>query len=84
MLNRKLYINHALFAVVGLSVPAVFTYTNSISEETFTLKYQSFSLIVSAILLIVYVIGLIYSFKTQKDLYGVEHAEDRFKMEFIS
>ncbi|NLP27059.1 MAG: calcium/proton exchanger [Clostridiales bacterium] len=65
-----------LFAVVGLSVPAVFTYTNSISEETFTLKYQSFSLIVSAILLIVYVIGLIYSFKTQKDLYGVEHAED--------
>lgn len=65
-----------LFAVVGLSVPAVFTYTNSISEETFTLKYQSFSLIVSGILLIVYVIGLIYSFKTQKDLYGVEHAED--------
>ncbi len=65
-----------LFAVVGLSVPAVFTYTNSISEQTFTAKYQSFSLIVSGILLAVYVIGLIYSFKTQKDLYGVEHAED--------
>lgn len=65
-----------LFAVVGLSVPAVFTYTNSISEQDFTTKYQSFSLIVSGILLTVYVIGLIYSFKTQKDLYGVEHAED--------
>ncbi len=63
-----------LFAVVGLSLPAVFTYT--IPENLVTTKFESFSVIVSCILLVMYVVGLVYSFKTQADLYGVEHAED--------
>lgn len=63
-----------LFAVVGLSLPAVFTY--SIPEKAISTQYESFSVIVSFILLSIYVIGMIYSFKTQKDLYGVEHADD--------
>ena len=63
-----------LFAVVGLALPAVFTY--SIPESTVSRDYTSFSIIVSIILLCIYIIGMIYSFKSQKDLYGVEHAED--------
>ncbi|MDF2541492.1 MAG: calcium/proton exchanger [Herbinix sp.] len=63
-----------LFAVFGLSLPAVFTL--NISEELISSKYENLSTIVSIILLSIYVIGMIYSFKTQKDLYGVEHAED--------
>ncbi len=63
-----------LFAVIGLSIPAVFTF--HISENLISSKYESFSIITSIIMLSIYVIGMIYSFKTQKDLYGVEHAED--------
>lgn len=63
-----------LFAVVGLSIPAIFTY--SMSESLISSKYENFSVIVSVILLCVYVVGLVYSFKTQNDLYGVEHADD--------
>jgi len=63
-----------LFAVIGLSLPAVFTWNKS--ADLITSKYQSFSTITSVIMLSIYVIGMIYSFKTQKDLYGVEHAED--------
>jgi Ca2+:H+ antiporter len=63
-----------LFAVIGLSLPAVFTWHTA--ENLITSKYESLSTITSVILLSIYVIGMIYSFKTQKDLYGVEHAED--------
>lgn len=63
-----------LFAAVGLFLPAVFTY--AVPEAEITSKYESFSVIVGIIMLCMYVIGMIYSFKTQKDLYGVEHAED--------
>lgn len=63
-----------LFAVVGLSLPAVFTF--HVPEKLISSKYESLSTITSIILLLIYIIGMIYSFRTQKDLYGVEHAED--------
>lgn len=63
-----------LFAVVGLALPALFTY--GIAQNLISTKYEGFSIITSAILLVIYVIGLIYSFKTSKDLYGVQHAAD--------
>jgi len=63
-----------LFAVVGLSLPAIFTW--HVPENLITSKYESFSTITAVIMLIIYVIGMIYSFRTQSDLYGVEHAED--------
>jgi Ca2+:H+ antiporter len=63
-----------LFAVVGLSLPALFT--TNVPQGLVASKYESLSTITSIILLSIYVLGLIYSFKTQKDLYGVEHAED--------
>ncbi len=63
-----------LFAVIGLSLPAVFTW--GVPENLITSKYECLSTITSVILLAIYVIGMIYSFRNQKDLYGVEHAED--------
>lgn len=63
-----------LFAVIGLSMPAVFTIHTP--ERLLTSRYESFSTITSVIMLSIYVIGMIYSFKSNKDLYGVEHAED--------
>jgi Ca2+:H+ antiporter len=63
-----------LFSLIGLSLPAVFTY--SIPESVLENKYENYSLLIAAILLVIYVIGLIYSFRTQQDVYGVEHAED--------
>lgn len=65
-----------LFAVVGLAIPAVFFFSNAVPEKDITGKYEGFSVIVSAIMLVIYIVGLVYSFKTQEDLYGVEHAED--------
>lgn len=63
-----------LFAVIGLTIPAAFTF--SLSEAAISGRFESFSVIVSAVLLGIYVVGLYYSFKTHADLYGVEHAED--------
>ncbi len=63
-----------LFAVIGLSLPAVFTWNTP--ERIVNTDYEYLSSITSVILLSIYVIGMIYSLKTQKDLYGVEHAED--------
>lgn len=63
-----------LFSLIGLSLPAVFTY--SIPESLLESKYEEYSLLIAFILLLIYVVGLMYSFKTQKDVYGVEHAED--------
>lgn len=65
-----------LFAVVGLALPAVFFLSSGIPDHEISGKYESFSVITSFIMLSIYVVGLIYSFKTQNDLYGVEHAED--------
>ncbi len=63
-----------LFAVIGLTIPAAFAH--SVPESVLTSKYESFSVIVAGILLSIYVLGLIYSFRTHADLYGVEHAAD--------
>jgi Ca2+:H+ antiporter len=63
-----------MFAIIGLSLPAVFTY--SIPDGDLTSKYESFSTIVAVLLLVIYVVGLVYSFRNHDDLYGVEHAED--------
>lgn len=63
-----------MFAIIGLSIPAVFTY--AVPEEMITTQYEGFSTAVAVILLSIYVLGLIYSFRNHADLYGVEHADD--------
>ncbi len=63
-----------LLAVIGLTLPAIFTF--AIPEAELTTEYEGFSIMTGIILLIMYVIGMVYSFKTNSDVYGVEHAED--------
>jgi Ca2+:H+ antiporter len=63
-----------LFAVIGLSLPAVFTWNTP--QSLTTTEDVDLSAITSIVLLSIYVLGMIYSFRTQKDLYGVEHAQD--------
>jgi len=63
-----------LFAVIGLALPAIFTYT--LPESLVTTQYEGFSVVVAAILLSMYVLGLVYSFRNHADLFGVEHPEE--------
>lgn len=62
-----------LFAVIGLSVPAIFTHT--VKPELLNTKYEGLSVEVAVIMLIIYVLSLIFSFFTHKDIYAIEHEE---------
>jgi Ca2+:H+ antiporter len=63
-----------LFAIIGLSIPAIFTHTVS-PELLNTSKYETLSIGVAFLMFIIYILGLFFSFYTHKDLYGSEHAE---------
>ena len=60
-----------LFAVIGLSVPAIFTHT--MKPELLTSRYESLSIGVAGLMFLIYILGLYFSFYTHKDLYGSEH-----------
>ncbi len=62
-----------LFAVIGLSIPAIFTHT--VNKELITLKYEWLSISVALAMFVIYLLGLYFSFYTHKDLYGSEHEE---------
>lgn len=63
-----------LFAVLGLTIPAIFTHT--VNKELLTGKYEWLSVGVALAMFIIYILGLVFSFYTHKDLYGSEHSED--------
>lgn len=63
-----------LFAVIGLSIPAIFTHT--VNKELLTGKYEWLSIGVAFAMFIIYLLGLYFSFYTHKDLYGSEHADE--------
>lgn len=63
-----------LFAVIGLSIPAIFTHT--VNKELLTGKYEWLSIGVALAMFIIYLLGLYFSFYTHKDLYGSEHADE--------
>jgi Ca2+:H+ antiporter len=63
-----------IFAVIGLSVPAIFTHT--IKPELLTTKYESLSVAVAIIMFVIYILSLIFSFYTHKDIYAAEHEEE--------
>jgi len=63
-----------LFGVIGLVIPAVFTYT--IKPELLTTRYEGLSIVVAVILITIYILSLVFSFYTHKDLYFVEPDED--------
>lgn len=60
------------FAVIGLCVPAVFLHTVR-PELLDTWQYEPLSLTLALIMLVIYCLGLYFSFITHKDLLGTEH-----------
>lgn len=63
-----------LFAVIGLVIPAVFTQT--INPELLTTRYEGLSIVVAVIMIAIYILSLVFSFYTHKDLYFVKPEED--------
>ena len=56
-----------LLAVLGLSIPAIFTHT--LPEESLTTQYEGLSLIVAILMLLVYIMQFVFSFVTHRQLY---------------
>ena len=56
-----------LFAVLGLSIPAIFTHT--LPESSLTTQLEGLSLIVAVLMLLIYAMQFVFSFVTHKYLY---------------
>lgn len=63
-----------LFAVMGLTLPAIFTYT--VPAELLNTQYEGVSVIVGVIMFAIYLMSLYFSFYTHKDIYAVKHEEE--------
>ncbi len=63
-----------LFAVIGLTIPAIFTHT--VPAELLTTRYEGLSIIVAVIMFIIYILSLIFSFFSHKHLYVTETQEE--------
>lgn len=63
-----------LFAVIGLTIPAIFTYTAS--SDLLTTRYEGLSVVVAVIMFAIYILSLVFSFYSHKDLYATEIEED--------
>jgi Ca2+:H+ antiporter len=63
-----------LFAVVGLCVPALFTHT--VESSLLNTKYEGLSIIVAVVMFSIYILSLIFSFFTHKDIYSVNHEDE--------
>ena len=61
-----------LFAVIGLTIPAIFTHTINPNLLN-TSRYEGLSVAVAVIMFVIYLMSLYFSFYTHKDLFGVEH-----------
>ena len=56
-----------LFAVLGLSIPAVFTHT--MPEGSLTTQYEGLSVIIAVLMLLIYIMQFVFSFVTHRFLY---------------
>lgn len=59
-----------LFSVIGLCIPAIFTHT--ISKDLINTKYEGLSIVIAIVMLIIYILSLVFSFYTHKNLYAIE------------
>lgn len=64
-----------LFAVIGLTIPAIFTHT--VASKLLTTRYEGLSVVVAVIMFAIYILSLVFSFYTHKDLYAVEAEEEQ-------
>ena len=56
-----------LLAVIGLSIPAIFTHT--LPEESLTAQVEGLNVIVAVLMLLVYIMQFVFSFVTHRNLY---------------
>lgn len=63
-----------LFAVIGLTIPAIFTQT--VNPELLNTRYEGLSIIVAIVMFSIYLLSLLFSFYTHKDIYSVDHKEE--------
>ncbi|MDS0524272.1 calcium/proton exchanger [Clostridium sp. SHJSY1] len=63
-----------LFAVVGLCIPALFTHT--VDKELLNTRYEGLSIIVAIIMFAIYILSLVFSFYTHKDIYNGTHEDE--------
>jgi Ca2+:H+ antiporter len=63
-----------LFAVIGLCVPALFTH--SMNSELLTTKYEGLSVTIAIVMFVLYILNLVFSFYTHKDLMAVEEDKE--------
>ena len=66
-----------LFAVIGLSVPAIFTHT--INPDLLNTKYEGLSVFVAVVMFIIYILSLVFSFFTHKDIYSASGNEENLE-----
>ena len=55
-----------LFAVLGLCIPALFTHT--VDPALLNTRYEGLSIFVAVVMIIIYILSLIFSFSTHKDI----------------
>ena len=63
-----------LFSLIGLCVPAFFTHI--INANLLNTRYEGLSLVVAIVMFILYILSLIFSFFTHKDLYATTTEEE--------
>jgi len=63
-----------LFAVIGLSIPAIFTHT--VDSSLLNTQYEGLSVVVAVIMFAIYILSLVFSFYSHKDLYVTETEEE--------
>jgi Ca2+:H+ antiporter len=63
-----------LLAVIGLCIPAIFTHT--VKPELLSTQYEGLSVEVAVVLFLIYLLSLVFSFYTHKDIYSVDHSEE--------
>ena len=56
-----------LFAVLGLSIPAIFTHT--MPEHSLTTQFEGLSIIVAVLMLLIYAMQFVFSFVTHRHFY---------------
>lgn len=64
------------FAIIGLCIPAVFLHTVR-PELVDSWEYEPLSLSIAGVMLIIYLLGMYFSFRANQDVYGTEgHGEE--------
>ena len=63
-----------LFAVLGLCIPALFTHT--VDPALLNTRYEGLSVFVAVVLIIIYILSLVFSYSTHKDIYNTEASKE--------